>query len=371
MAITNYLGELSIRSDVRQYLQHFRPEAEAAADEFQLIAIDGGTTSQTLTTVDINREIGIEGALDVQTMLGIAWPTRLISYSTGGSQPKFKPDDFTPTNNNEPYFAWVRYMLNLSDGDLPYVVSTSYAEDEQTVSPEYTERVCNSFAQLGVRGVSLFFNSGDEGVGAAGHCVSNNTPHKRRFLPTFPSSCPYVTTVGATYQVGEEVAALDSRFNITFTSGGGFSDMFHTPKYQKDAVSRYLAANNNFPQYEGFFNANGRAYPDVAAQGVNFSVVYDGKVIPIDGTSASAPAFAAVIALVNDALLAEGKSTMGFLNPWLYGGGHKAFTDITSGSSAGCEVDGFPATHGWDAVTGYGTPNFRDILESLGLARSG
>lgn len=366
MAISNYLGELNIRSDLKQYLQQFRPEAVAVADEFPLISIANGTTNQTLTPEDIENETGVEGALDVQTMNGISWPTQFVSYSTGGSQPGFKPDNFTPTDTNEPYLTWVQYMLNLSDDEIPYVVSTSYADDEQTVSPDYAKRVCDSFAQLGARGVSLFFGSGDEGVGADGNCFSN-VDGSRKFLPEFPSSCPYVTTVGATYMFNPEVAALDARFKTPFTSGGGFSDLFPAPDYQKDIVAKYLSDNQNFPQYAGLFNPAGRGYPDISAQGVNFSVVYDSKVIPVDGTSAATPAFAAVIALVNDALLAAGKSTLGFLNPWLYSGGYAAFNDITSGNSAGCEVDGFPATEGWDAVTGFGSPNFPKILENLGV----
>lgn len=42
--------------------------------------------------------------------------------------------------------------------------------------------------------------------------------------------------------------------------------------------------------------------------------------------------------------------------PWLYQNAYKAFNDITSGSSAGCNTSGFPAEVGWDAVTGWGTP---------------
>lgn len=102
----------------------------------------------------------------------------------------------------------------------------------------------------------------------------------------------------------------------------------------------------------------------------NYSVIYAARVIPVDGTSASTPAAAAIIALVNDALLGAGKKTLGFLNPWLYQGGYKAFNDIVSGSADGCEVKGFTAGPGWDAVTGFGTPNFPQILKNLGLAGS-
>lgn len=51
----------------------------------------------------------------------------------------------------------------------------------------------------------------------------------------------------------------------------------------------------------------------------------------------------------------------------MYGGGYTAFTDITNGSAYGCQVDGFPAKKGWDAVTGWGTPKFGEILEKLGV----
>lgn len=85
-------------------------------------------------------------------------------------------------------------------------------------------------------------------------------------------------------------------------------------------------------------------------------IVWAGGVRTVGGTSASSPTFAAVIALVNDALLAEGKKPLGFLNPWIYGKAYKTFTDVTIGSSYGCNTTGFPAQKGWDAVTGWGTP---------------
>lgn len=157
----------------------------------------------------------------------------------------------------------------------------------------------------------------------------------------------------------------DRRTTVPFTSGSGFSDYFARPDYQEEAVSQYLAQNNNFSQYTGLFNTLGRAYPDIAAQGVSYSTVWNGSIVPVDGTSASTPAAAAIVALVNDALLNAGRNTLGFLNPWLYQGGYEAFNDIVSGSADGCEVKGFTAGPGWDAVTGYGTPNFPKILQSL------
>lgn len=74
-----------------------------------------------------------------------------------------------------------------------------------------------------------------------------------------------------------------------------------------------------------------------------------------------------MVALVNDALIAAGKSPLGFLNPWLYSTGFAAFNDITAGTSEGCDTDGFPAQAGWDAVTGWGSPNFTRIRTLLGV----
>jgi tripeptidyl-peptidase-1 len=250
------------------------------------------------------------------------------------------------------------------------VISTSYGDDEQTVSKAYAVQVCNQFAQFGARGVSLLFSSGDYGVGPDGFCYSNDGLGTYEFLPSFPTGCPYVTTVGGTAYY-PEVAAYDPRFKIPFTSGAGFSNYFAQPSWQSKAVNAYIASLDG--EYDGLYNKCGRAYPDISALGQIFSVVWNGSVVQVDGTSASSPAAAGVLTLVNDALIGAGRSPLGFLNPWLYAYGHKAFTgmllerifinfsvlifpDVTSGSSAGCNTTGFPAKAGWDALTGWGTP---------------
>jgi tripeptidyl-peptidase-1 len=368
IALNNFLEELNNRSDANIYLSKFRPDALAGAQEFKQVSIAGGTLQQERdNATQLKNQVGVEGNLDVQTMLGVAYPVPLTAYSTGGRNPTFKPDAFTTENSDEPFLVWVQYMLSLSQDQLPSVVSSSYGDDEQTIAKSYAETVCQDFAQLGARGVSLLFSSGDQGVGATGFCNTNDGKNTSTFLPSFPAGCPYVTTVGGTYQFNPEVAALDARFRIPFTSGGGFSTYFDRPDYQCDAVQAYLDNNEYFPEYHGLYNPQGRAYPDIAAQSVNYSTVWDGRTIPVDGTSASSPAAAAILGLVNDALIAAGRPVLGFLNPWLYQGGFGAFNDILSGSSAGCSTKGFPAQEGWDAVTGFGTPYFPEILKNLGL----
>ena len=63
-----------------------------------------------------------------------------------------------------------------------------------------------------------------------------------------------------------------------------------------------------------------RGYPDVAAQGGYNVERWGVEVFAVGGTSASTPVFAAIVALVNDALLSKGRPVLGFLNPWIYGG---------------------------------------------------
>lgn len=167
-----------------------------------------------------------------------------------------------------------------------------------------------------------------------------------------PPIQPYVTSVGATRNISPEIVAHDPKNN--FTGGGGFSNYFPRPSYQDTVVSAYL--RNLGSEFTGLYNASGRGYPDIAAQGYHFITIWNGTIFPLDGTSAATPTAASVISLINDALLAAGKPVLGFLNPWLYSNAGKGFTDITEGSSIGCNTTGFPALPGWDAASGFGTP---------------
>ena len=115
----------------------------------------------------------------------------------------------------------------------------------------------------------------------------------------------------------------------------------------------------------------------------SYLVYVNNKQAKSGGTSAAAPVFASVIALLNDARLRAGKPTLGFINPWLYANGYKGLTDITAGEAVGCNgVNGqtgqpingsiipfatWNATVGWDPVTGLGVPNV-GLLVPLALA---
>jgi tripeptidyl-peptidase I len=263
-------------------------------------------------------------------------------------------------NSNEPYLEFLTYILAQPDSALPQVLSTSYGEEEQSVPREYATKVCDMLMQLGARGVSIVFSSGDSGPGGSCIRMSDRKPY---FQSGFPAACPWITSIGGTRGQAPEVGV---RF-----SSGGFSDIHARPAWQDPFVPDYLKSIGS--TYAPYFNASGRGFPDVAAQGENFYVVDKGRLAALSGTSASAPVFAGVVGLLNAARKAQGKPPLGFLNPWLYNNS-AALTDITGGYSVGCTTSAakanFPGgaywncTKGWDPVTGLGTPNFPALLEA-------
>ncbi len=191
-----------------------------------------------------------EANLDIQYSEAMAYPTPHTYYSTGNG----------PLGRDDPYLAWLRYMLD--DADLPRTISTSYANYEKSVPRRHARAVCNLFALLRARGVSVLFATGDWGVGQ-GKCKTAN--ENVRFMPTFPRPVcvtsfslpadtgrsprchpfagPYLTSVGGTTGHDTEVAAD--------LSGGGFSDYSLRPKYQDEAVSTFFENLGN--TYNGFY----------------------------------------------------------------------------------------------------------------------
>jgi kumamolisin len=105
----------------------------------------------------------------------------------------------------------------------------------------------------------------------------------------------------------------------------------------------------------------GRGVPDVAGDAdpaTGYDVRVDGQSLVIGGTSAVAPLWAGLIALMNQKL----GEPVGFLNPLLYGSlsGHGLLNDITSGNNGS-----YVAKSGWDACTGWGSPNGAKLLQAL------
>ncbi|KAI0103844.1 tripeptidyl-peptidase [Nemania sp. FL0031] len=348
VAFASYLEEYARYSDLASFETKWLPAA--AGQNFTVQLVNGGLNNQ-----NSNSDSG-EANLDIQYILGVSAPIPILEYSTGGRGPLVPTVDEPGPSSNEPYLEFLTYLLDQPDSALPQTLSTSYGEEEQSVPADYALKVCNMFMQLGARGVSVLFSSGDSGPGDSCVRVTDNAAY---FQPTFPGACPYITSVGATHGVSPETA-------VSFSSGG-FSTLHARPSWQSTAVSTYLTSIGK--TYSAYFNASNRGFPDVATQGASFAVVDKGRNALLSGTSASSPTFAGVVALLNAARKSQGLAPLGFLNPFLYSNA-AAFTDITSGYGSGCTSNSafgrngarWNATTGWDPVTGLGTPLFDKLL---------
>lgn len=328
LSVAGFLGEYANRQDLGSFLNKAGLDSNLGSS-FSDRSIDRGQNLQGQNTG------GIEANLDIQYTVGLVNGGPVEFFSSGLSDAQ----GFINMAN-----SW------LAMSPPPSVVSISYGFNENQVSQSTASNLCNLYGMLGSRGVSVIVASGDGGV-AGGR--PNNTC--TQFVPTFPASCPYVTAVGATVGMTEAGANL---------SAGGFSYYFVRPSYQNAAVNSYL--NQLGSMYLGKYNRNGRAFPDIAAQGEKIAIAYRGQPILVDGTSASAPIVASIVALVNDRLIAKGKNRLGFLNPLIYQNPNM-WNDITTGSNPSCGTTGFPAKQGFDCVTGVGTPNFERFATAVGV----
>ena len=194
-------------------------------------------------------------------------------------------------------------------------------------------------------------------------------PASVELWPSWPASSPWVTAVGATRFLNQTVGQTEMATD-QFGSGGGFSSIWNNShaQWQADAVAKYVAMGSSLDKFppSGSFPPLGRATPDISALGEGYQVYVSGRVEPVGGTSASSPAFAGYVSLLNEARFKAGKPQMGFFNPFAYQN-PDAFTDVTHGTNAidrgGAPMPyGFAAAPGWDAATGLGTPRFDKLL---------
>jgi tripeptidyl-peptidase-1 len=163
-------------------------------------------------------------------------------------------------------------------------------------------------------------------------------------------------------------------------SSGGFSEYFKAPSWQSSAIKDYFKKSGTQKSLKGLFNEAGRGFPDVSLMGTFYAVVQSGRKEQVWGTSCSTPVFAAMVALLNDKRLAAGKPILGYINPWLFKTGRKAFKPISKGWNSGCGTTfnceptncllkgkplyGFPAVGStWSPGVGLGSPSFAKLLE--------
>ncbi|HVW76619.1 MAG TPA: S53 family peptidase [Alloacidobacterium sp.] len=286
------------------------------------VGVDGGTNSPG----DPNGADG-EVELDIQVAGAVANGANIAVYFAPNSDQGFIDAITTAVHDttNKPS------VLSISWGGP----ETSWSQSSMTA----LDNACQSAAALGV---TITVASGDSGSsdGTNGTTVD------------FPASSPHVLACGGTElfasgtQIYQEVV-WDDQSEGGGATGGGFSTTFAVPSWQTGALPA---------------NSSGRGVPDVAGDASpesGYNVIVDGQQEVVGGTSAVAPLYAGLIALVNQQLVSQGAATAGFVNPLFYQNAG-AFNDITSGNNGD-----YSAGPGWDACTGLGSPNGSSILTAL------
>jgi kumamolisin len=222
----------------------------------------------------------------------------------------------------------------------PTVISISWGAAEVQWTQQAMSALEQVFTDAAAMGVTICCASGDNGS------TDGQTDGTRNV--DFPSSAPHALACGGTkLVVGASGVANETVWNAgpNSATGGGFSTFFPIPAYQGG-----LGAG-----------VTGRGVPDVAGDAdpaSGYVVRVDGQELVIGGTSAVAPLWAGLIALLNQGL----GHPVGFLNPLLYGSlKNKGVTnDITQGNNGAQQ-----AKQGWDACTGWGSPDGQMLLQSL------
>jgi len=297
-----------------------------------------------------------EANLDVQFIMGVAQ----------GAPTWFWVID---PNSQDPFLDWVIALAATKNPPLVHSISYGGIVTEEPLANVF--RYNTEMCKFGLRGMTVFVASGDDGVANYGARADSS---QCGFNPSFPATSPYVTAVGATQgpESGAPEVACSSATGGVITTGGGFSVNFPRPAYQDVVVSNYLKNGPNVPP-TNLYNSTNRGYPDVALLGLNYEVYIDRFATAVSGTSASTPTFAGMITLINGLRLKAGKPPVGFLNPALYkiaATTKGVFRDVTSGENnctAGgpCCQYGFTAAPGWDPLTGLGSVDFEALKNAL------
>lgn len=266
------------------------------------------------------------------------------------------------------YFAtwgeggWVNLLDEVTSGNgpVPVALSISYGLAEEAA--DWSNGAMNSINQrlqiAAMQGITVCVSSGDDGSG----CDQSG----KRCHVEFPSSSPYVLSVGGTMLTTRADGSVDE---VVWweapgerpgggATGGGVSTLNARPAWQTVKVK---SLNPN--------SIDGRVVPDVSALAGPplYDLLLDGQSQPDGGTSAATPLWAALIARI-DAALPAGKQQR-FLPPLLYQSAviQAGFRDIVSGQNAShpSPGKGYFAAEGFDAVSGLGVPNGQGLLGAL------
>jgi kumamolisin len=288
------------------------------------ISVDGGTNRPT-NSASADGEV----LLDIEVVGAVAPGAKIVVYFAPNTSQGFQ-DGLTTAIHDAT--------------NKPSVISISWGGPESTWTAQSMTAVDSAAQDAAALGITICAASGDNGSNDG---VSDGGNHV-----DFPASSPHILACGGTsLQTANEAITSETVWNNGAeggASGGGFSNQFPLPVWQASA--------NIKPPFGG-----GRGVPDVSGDAdplTGYNVLVDGKLLVMGGTSAVAPLWSGLIALLNQKL----GRPLGFLQPTLYALPQTAgaFRDIVTGTNGA-----FSALPGWDAATGLGSPLGQELLEAL------
>jgi kumamolisin len=291
------------------------------------VSVDGGKNHPTTADSDDG-----EVMLDIEVAGAVAPQARVVVY-------------FAP-NTDQGFLDAITTAIQDQD-NKPSVISISWGAPEASWTAQAMQQMDHAFQAAAAVGVTVCVAAGDRGSGDGMDGANVD----------FPSSSPFVLGCGGTRLVASgNTITSETVWNDdpkTSATGGGVSSFFPLPDYQ---------SASGVPPSANPGGGTGRGVPDVAGDAdpvTGYQVRVDGQDFVIGGTSAVAPLWAGLIALLNQSL----GTPVGFLNPLLYTtlAAQGVCRDITEGNNGA-----YSAGPGWDACTGLGSPNGATLLAALG-----
>jgi kumamolisin len=306
----------------------------------------------------------IEVALDIQVAGSVAQGADMAVYFTPGTEQ-----------------GWIDAINTavFDTSNSPSALSISWGAPESAWSTSAINNLSITFQEAALIGVTVFASSGDQGTDCG---VNDGRAHV-----LYPASDPWITACGGTYTANVAGSAFTQGTwsDSTGATGGGVSEVLPLPVWQAGAGVP-VSVNPSHHQ--------GRGVPDIAGNASPLSgyvlYVYGQQTTAltlttgpqagsplgvIAGTSAVAPLYAALVALIN----ADSGLSIGYLNPTLYAiaedPAQSVFTDIADGARNSVPISppnppgsvspGYTSGPGWDACTGWGVIDGNALVAAL------
>jgi subtilase family serine protease len=401
IVIVDSFGSDSIRNDLHVFdtafgLPAMCGEADvvcaAGMPIFDTHALQGSPATKAPPPTSKNPGLEARNAWALEVSLDVEWahsiaPGANIQLVTTPTAETLGVQGFPDMMNAEQYVV---------DHRLGSVISQSFGSAEQAFgSSQSLLNLRHAFVAAQDAGITVIASSGDNGTA---NPMKQPVANPRTIpFPTvgWPASDPLVTGVGGTYlctnpTTGTSVDSTDPPAQCRanpgvrevgwIASGGGFSAVFARPSFQNSlpAGSTPIGSMRGVPDV---------AYQASAATGVLVYITAPGYTgiacgsttcsagwYVVGGTSSGTPQFAGIVAIADQL----NGSPLGYLNPGLYRIGADParyandFYDVTTGNNQlDASIAGYPATTGWDPVTGLGTPNSANLVPDLVAAVHG